>query len=358
MAVDWSDIPYLPMLSIRPAEMRALEELPGLTKDRLLPIIHLRPWVGAHRLESATDRIAQAYGNRRVVIAMGEREQANERPVHSQLETLRQPAHGFREWCQFFDANQDYVPAIQFSPDVPQEEAQIARLYGMDRGLVVIIERPAFGAIALIARRVGERSGGGQGVCFVIDFGVASRDHLQVAAIATGYVNTIREHAPYSHVALSASSFPDSFVGISEQPIYERRLFDTMPSREQLIYSDRGSARVERQTGGGGAPAPRVDYPLFDLWDFYRSDLSGALEPEVRLEEYQSQAAAVMASTNWNAALRVWGTQMIERTAAGDSSAISNPQKATAARINLHLQLQTFYNAPDAAEDTDEDWSG
>jgi len=352
VALDWSDVPYLPMLSLRPAEMRALEELPNLTKDRLLPIIHLRPWVNAHRLESATGRIATAYGDRRVIIAMGEREQANERPVHAELEALRQPAHGFRQWCEFFETNENYIPAVQFSPEVPQEEAQIARLFGMDRGLVVIVERPAFGFIGVIARRVGERSQGGQNVCFVIDFGIASRDHLQVAAIATGYINSIREHAPAAYIALSASSFPDSFVGLSEQPIYERRLFDTMPDRDRLIYSDRGSARVERQTGGGGQPAPRIDYPLFDQWGFYRSDdLSG-------FEGYRQQAIRLMGTDIWNPVLRVWGTQMIERTAAGDTSAIGSPSKATAARINLHLQLQTFYGTPDAAEDTDEEWSG
>ena len=352
MLVEWSDVPYLPLLSIRPAEMRALEELPNTTKDRLLPIVHLRPWVGSHRLENATGRIAEAYGDRRVVIAMGEREQPNERPVHAELATLRQPAHGFREWCNFFERNENYIPAMQFSPEVPQEEAQIGRLFGLERGLVVIIERPAFGFIGVIARRVGQRSGGGQRVCFVIDFGIAGRDHLQVAAIAAGYINTIREHAPAAYVALSASSFPDSFVGVSDQPIYERRLFDTMLNTERLIYSDRGSARVERQTGGGGQPAPRIDYPVFDLWDFYRSD------DRIGFAGYQQQAINVMAGANWNPGLRVWGTQMIERTAAGDMSAIGSPQKATAARINLHLQLQTFYGAPGAAEDTDEDWSG
>lgn len=352
MPVEWSDVPYLPLLSIRPAEMRALEELPNTTKDRLLPIVHLRPWVGSHRLENATGRIAEAYGDRRVVIAMGEREQPNERPVHAELATLRQPAHGFREWCNFFEQNENYIPAMQFSPEVPEEEAQIARLFGLERGLVVIIERPAFGFMGVIARRVGKRTGGGQGVCFVIDFGIASRDHLQVAAIATGYINTIREHAPAAYVALSASSFPDSFVGVSDQPIYERRLFNTMVHTNRLIYSDRGSARVERQTGGGGQPAPRIDYPLFELWDFYRSD------DLVGFPGYQQQAINVMRGGNWNPALRVWGTQMIERTAAGDMSAIGSPQKATAARINLHLQLQTFYGAPGDAEDTDEDWLG
>jgi hypothetical protein len=355
VALEWSDVPYLPFLSLRPAEMRALEELPNRTKDRLLPIIHLRPWVGAHRLENATTRIADAYGTRRVVVAMGEREQVNEKPVHGQLEALRGSAHGFRHWCEFFESNENYIPAIQFSPEVPQEEAQIARLFGMDRGLVVIIERQAFSLLSVIARRVGERSAGGQGVCFVIDFGMASRDFLQVAAIANGYINTIREYAPAARVALSASSFPDSFVGLNDQPIYERRLFDTLPNRDGLIYSDRGSARVERQTGGGGPPAPRIDYPRFDVWDFYRSDERGGFQG------YQEQAIRLMQTEAygiWNPALRVWGTQMIERTAAGDTSAIASPNKATAARINLHLQLQTFYGAPGAAQNTDEDWSG
>ena len=355
MALEWGDVPYLPILSLRPAEMRALEELPNLTKDRLLPVIHLRPWVTSHRLESAIARIADAYGNRRVVIAMGEREQTSERPVYGQLEALREPAYGFRQWCEFFEANQNYIPAMQFSPEVPHEEAQIARLFGMDRGLVVIVVREAFPFMSVIARRVGERSAGGQGVCFVIDFGIATRDFLQVASVAAGYIDTIRGFAPAAHIALSASSFPDSFVGVSDQPIYERRLFDTLPNRERLIYSDRGSARIERQTGGGGQPAPRIDYPLSDLWDFYRSD------DLVGFEGYRQQAIRLMgteANDIWNPALRVWGTQMIERTAAGDTSAIGSPNKATAARINLHLQLQTFYGAPGAAENTDEDWSG
>ena len=226
----------------------------------------------------------------------------------------------------------------------------------MDRGLVVIVEQPAFPAMGVIAQRVGDRSRGGEGVCFVIDFGVAGRNHLQVAALGAGYIDTIRRHAPLSHVALSASSFPDSFVGLAEQQIYERRLFDALPVRESLIYSDRGSAKVERQTGGGGWPAPRIDYPLATDWKFFRCD-----DGTTGFEGYREQAEALIATEAqgiWNPRLRVWGTQMIERTAAGDTSAIGSPQKATATRINLHLQRQSFYATPDDAEDTDEDWSG
>jgi hypothetical protein len=55
---------------------------------------------------------------------------------------------------------------------------------------------------------------------------------------------------------------------------------------------------------------------------------------------------------------RVWGTQMIERTALGDPDAITSPVRATAARINIHLHRQLFYDDPGAGlYDTDEEWT-
>lgn len=352
---NWAEVGYLPMLSLRPAEMRALEELPNRTKDILLPIVHLRPWVGAHRLENALRRIADAYVERPIIIAMGEIEPPNSRPVHAQLAALRDPADGFRQWCEFMEEedHQHFIPTIQYAIDQAQEEAQITRIHKMGRGLVAIIERPQFPAINIIAQRVGERTNGGEGVCFILDFGLATQDHLQVAALAAGYFQSIRTHAPNAFVSLSASSFPNSFDSVNEQQIYERRLFESLPPVANLIYSDRGSARAERQMGGGGQPYPRIDYPLTDKWNFYRSDNPNGFDG------YRQQALGLIATEPlgvWNPNLRVWGTQMIERTAAGDTAAISSPSRSTAARINLHLQRQTFFNDPQAAEDTDEDW--
>lgn len=351
----WGEVAYLPILSLRPAEMRALEELPNLTKDRLLPIIHLRPWVGSHRLENSTGRILDAYDDRPVVIAMGDSDQQNDHPVHAQLDALRDASEGFRQWCEFLEANDNYIPAIQFSSLIAEEEAQINRLFGLGRGLVVIIDQRILTAIDLIAQRVGQRTQGGLDVCFVIDFGTARRDHLELAARTLGFIATLRQHAPLAAISVSASSFPDSFTELSEQPIFERQLFNTLSTTDVLIYSDRGSARVERPGGGGGPPVPRIDYPLLTEWKFFRSD------DRAGFPGYQQQARALKATLSkgiWNPNLRVWGTQMIERTAAGDTSAIGGPQKATAARINLHLQRQTFYDDPPAAENTDEDWSG
>ncbi len=145
------------------------------------------------------------------------------------------------------------------------------------------------------------------------------------------------------------------FTDRTEQEIYERRFFNEV--REQLpgsnlIYSDRGSARAERQNGGGGAPAPRVDLATVGQWGFFRE-----IDVGDRDQAYFDAATRAINSPYWDEDLHVWGTQMVQRTAAGDETAIVSPARSTAARINIHLQQQLFYDDPNSKYDTDEDWS-
>lgn len=348
---SWDSVSYLPILALKPAEMRALEELPDHTKNGMLPLIPLRPWVGSHRLQSSLDRIEISYADRPVLVEVGERELPKPRPVFAELEALRDSSDGFANWCDFVEANELFVPVAQVGIDPFQERTQIQRLHGLERGLAVHLEREAFGGIGVVATAIGELAEGGRDVCFIIDYGVARPDHLLVAAQTVRLIEVIRERAPLADVAVSASSFPQSFTNLPRQLIYERRLFNEVAgqlSPERLIYSDRGSARADQLTGGSGVPA-RIDYPEFEQWTFFRSDETG-------LYGYIEQAQALMASDLWNGDLRVWGTQMIERTARGDTSAIDTPGKSTAARINLHLQLQTFYDNRDEVEETEDDW--
>lgn len=348
----WNSVSYLPILALKPAEMRALEELPEQTKNDMLPLIPLRPWVGSHRLQSSLDRIALSYPSRPALVEVGEREPTKSRPVFSELEALRDPSDGFANWCDFIEANRPFIPVAQVGIDPLQERLQIQRLHGMGRGLAIHLEREAFGSTAVLAAAIGELTDSGREVCFIIDYGVATADHLLVAAQTIGFIETVRARAPRATVAVSASSFPQSFANLPRQMIYERRLFNEIVGQlgsDRLIYSDRGSARADQLTGGSGTIPARIDYPDFDLWTFFRSEEAG-------LHGYVEQARALMASDLWNSNLRVWGTQMIERTARGDASAIDTPGKSTAARINLHLQLQTFYDNRDEVEDTEDDW--
>jgi Beta protein len=254
MLRDWESVPYFPIIGMRPAEMRALEELPSLTKDALLPMIPLRPWVGAHRLQSVIDRIDQSYGSRPVVVSVGDREPQKEREVYAELDRLRDPTNGFANWQEFIQNNENYIPVVQLGINADQEPEQIAGLSTLDRGIVLHLERPAFGILGQIVQIVAGHVAQQSSVCFVIDFGVARRDHLQVAAQTVIYIETIRAILPQAWICISASSFPSSFADLPEQEIYERRLFNEVARQidgGKLIYGDRGSARAHSLIFGG-----------------------------------------------------------------------------------------------------------
>jgi len=308
--------------------------------------------VGSHRLESSIDRIAVSYGDRPVLVEVGEREVPKARPVFGELEALRNPDDGFDNWCEFIEQNENYIPVAQVGSDPIAERQQIVRLHALGRGLAVRVARDAFGGLGRLAAEIGRLTGGGLDVCFIVDYGAVRNDHLLIAAQTVGLIRTIWEAAPLATVSVSASSFPASFANLPRQLIFERRLFDEVVGqlgRDRLIYSDRGSARADQLGGGSGVIPARIDYPDFEQWTFFRSDEAG-------FDGYIEQAQALMESALWNGDLRVWGTQMIERTARGDTSAIDTPGKSTAARINLHLQLQTFYDDPGSVADTEDDW--
>jgi len=351
----FSKVPYLPFLSLRPAEMLALEELPASTKDAMLPLVHLRPWTTAYALQSGLDRLTAAYGDRPTVIAVGPPESAaNLRPVHSELAKLRVADGGYRNWCQFIedDGHEHFIPAVQIEDPLNIED-QVSSFYELGRGLVVIVPRDALGGLRALARAIARQTDDGHATCFVFDERRMSRDSLERAVTLVGHCNTVRDLCPQAAISISGSSFPDKFKGVTEQDIYERILFDEVVAKvgaKRMIYSDRGSARVERQAGGG-LPMPRIDYPLGSRWSFFRSETEGPIG-------YRDMAEAVIRAQPpiFDSDLRVWGTLMIERTAAGVEPAITTPARSTAVRINLHLQRQTFFNNPVGLYDTEDDW--
>ncbi|MFN7390176.1 beta family protein [Brevundimonas sp.] len=352
---DLGTVGYLPMLSVRPAEMLALQELPQRDKDLMLPFFQLRPWVSAARLQNALDRLSEAYGERPFFISLAEPETAgSRRDVHDELDMLRSSEDGFLAWCQFVTERPLLMPSLQLT-DVTQFDLQAQRMSALDRGMIVHVERPAFQFARQMAFRTAAQTDGGRDVIFVLDFGRQNKTFLLHQAEAVGYVRTILEVAPLARVALSASSFPDSFTAISSQAIYEREVFQGVEAElgTAVLYSDRGSARAERQVGGGGAPAPRIDYAGRGAWHFFRSDDPDRKRPLA----YQDQALALKDEEIWDPKLRVWGTQMIERTALGDEGAIVSPARATAARINIHLHQQTFHDDPAGLYDTDDEWT-
>jgi len=343
------------MLTISVAEMRALEELPDRTKDALLPYFQLRPWGVSHELRNTINRIEAAYGDRPFLsdVCSPMPVAGEPRPVHDELAELRVSAEGYGNWCALIEQHANMVPVLQLG-DLVEVEAQTQRLFALNRGLGVYLPAQTFGRIPDIAALVGGVVGDGTDVVVILDLGQRGADLLGTQAATVGLVRAIRERLPRASVAISASSFPSDFVGRPSQQIFERAHYEGVAGilgAEGLVYSDRGSARAERQMGGGGQPAPRVDLARLDNWSFFRDDSGGD-----RIDGYVAQARLAMRSPHWDGALRVWGHQMIERTAGGDRNAIKSPTSSTAARINVHLHRQTFFDDPASAYETDEEW--
>lgn len=351
---EFEEVTYLPLLSVRPAELRALGELPNRDKDALLPLFQLRPWGASANLDSSLSKIEDVYGTRPAVFDLCPAERVpTPRPVHEELRQLRLPDNGYDNWCSFIENRRSFIPAVQLA-ELEHLVDQVRRFDTLGRGMVVPFQRLGFPNARAVARAIANATDRGEGVLFVLDYGRQTREFLERQAEALGLLQGLMDEAPHASFSISASSFPESFGTTTGQDIYERLLFDGVARRfdRRLTYSDRGSARAERQQGGGGAPLPRIDYAGSRQWSFYRSDTAGD-----RPDDYRDQARILISEGPWDPNLRIWGNQMIERTAAGDRTAIISPARSTAARINIHLHQQLFYNDPDGLYDTDEEWS-
>lgn len=352
---EFSTTKYLPLLSVRPAEMRALEELPGQDKDLLFPYMALRPWTTAYHLDSAVSRIEEAYGNRPLIMDLDEDAipKGARRPVHDELDELRSPANGYANWAGFIESRQNLVPVVQLA-EPSQIQKQMERLASLGRGVVLRVPTAAFGQVVNLVN-IAKQYLDETDLCVVLDFERESRELLTRMAVTAGMIGSIRSVVEGCFVATSASSFPENFTGRAAQDIYERQFFNGVVGAVgtgRLIYSDRGSARAGRQTGGGGAPAPRVDNAIATRWKFFREEDDGD-----RAAAYQEAAIRAIDDSDWNTEIRVWGTQMVERTAVGEPNAISSPLSSTAARINMHLHQQTHFDDENGLLQTDEDWS-
>ena len=169
---DFSQVRYLPLLAISVAEMRALQELSGLGKDQLLPYLALQPWGVSDALENTMVRIAGAYGDRPYIgdIAPLKRPATGLRPVHHELQQLRNPERGYANWCSFVEEHPSIIPTIQLG-ELEQLPAQVKRLSKLGRGLAVYLQAPQFGIVGQLAAAIGAQTGGGADTVVILDLG-------------------------------------------------------------------------------------------------------------------------------------------------------------------------------------------
>jgi hypothetical protein len=310
------------------------------------------------QLDNSIARIEKSYKDRPYILDVADPEPGDAqqtRPVFAQLRELRDPTNGYEKWCEFIEQRPHLIPAVQLRA-VSELPAQLARLYGLGRGVAFHIRPQMLGALDALAKTIGALSDAGKDVCVVADFGRQRAAFLLDQARTVAVVKAFRAAAPNVHVAISASSFPEGFIGLEEQDIFERQHFNGVCGTigaKGLIYSDRGSARAEKQMGGGGSPAPRIDYARDEKWTFFRSE---PVDKEDRAAAYIEQAKKALADKSWDGRLDVWGNRMVEKTAASKPNCIKSQQDAAASRINIHLHRQLYHGDVSGMYDTDEDW--
>jgi hypothetical protein len=342
---------YAPILAVRPSEMTALEELPPSDKNSMLPYIILRPWLTARHIENVLARVDAARGRRPTIVDLtadifGE----PRRPVHDAFDALRDSANGYRNFCDFVAEHEHFIPSLQLSAPA-QIGAQIRRFTALDRGCVVRLTGPTFGFSRQIAEQFSDVEDQSK-IHFILDYARQSRDILTRAAGAIGIFQGIREVLPDCFLSVSASTFPESFVDLTMQEIFERQFHEEVfrhVGYQNVIYSDRASVRAESM-GGGGAPAPRIDNALRTNWQFFR-----VADNEDRDAGFQEAAENAMQSNDWDN-LGIWGTDEIIRTADGQR-AIASAQRSPAVRINIHLHRQMNFDDPQVLPGTEEIWS-
>ena len=63
---------------------------------------------------------------------------------------------------------------------------------------------------------------------------------------------------------------------------------------------------------------------------------------------YKDLAIEIINQTDvWKGDLGIWGEQMIQNTSYMEDTGINTPQKNVAARVNLHLHHQAWFNHED-----------
>lgn len=347
--MDFNAFRYVPIIGVRPSEMQALEELPPHAKTGILPFVVLQPWTTAKEFPSTLAKVTASTAGKPIIIDITDEVfDGPRRPVHDVFDELRDSRGGYASWRAFVEENEAFTPVIQLS-DPRSIAPQIHAFKAMGRGVVIRLHEQIFGLAGIIAQLL-KAYPYNSDVYFILDFQRQDRNILTKALIATTTCKAIRDHLPDCFISVSASTFPTSFTDIVEQEIFERgfyRLVADQIGYGSHIYCDRASVRAEKQTGGGGTPAPRIDNALSAKWKFFRET-----EEEDRDDAYQAAAVRATACPEW-VDLGIWGTQMIKRTAAGEENAIYSPKMSTSARINIHMYMQA--GAPEPAAETE--WS-
>ena len=351
------DIGYVPTLAIRPSEMNGLEELPGLTKDRMRPLFLVAPWTVANTLTKAVERAQKAYPGRSYFLDL-DRDYSITNPeadAQQELNELRSPQECYENWWSFVEGFENAQPCLQLAGQTAEcIHTQIvwAQELGREFCLRIVLNRvpPNLGEVVSVLNNVGTAD------YTIILEGGWTENSLTLASRFSGLIGeALGEVDANIPIVVSCTSVPtdfQSFQGCREVSFNNRTLIAQIArnhNRRRVVYGDWGSTRPREPSGHRRRPIDRIDYPVSDGWLFARN----------REREWNFRDAAeeiVWRSGQWDNDLNIWGANMILQTLANPAFGINTPQKNVASRVNIHLHRQAFYGDDTSGLDFDEDW--
>ncbi|MDE2738287.1 MAG: beta family protein [Paracoccaceae bacterium] len=353
---------YLVTLGIRPAELSGLKELPGCTKDKLTPLVLLAPWLATTPLSRALDKFEESFPSRPYFIDIDTYYQKNEKDNEAKQtwKKLADTPADLDTWWSILSPYPNANPCLLLanqSFDAIQKQIKWARINNR---------------IFCLRFNLAEGIGSGFPDCmnelvkFLLDEGAKDyvivfefgwvQNPLHITSSAAGFISGFfQDFSPEIPITVSCTSFPKDFTrfntGTSIEEFTNRKLISEIrknTNHPKIIYSDWGTTRP-RSYQGGGTPKNRIDFPTENSWIIAREGDHN--------ESFHELAKNITTNSKWLGNLGIWGEQLIEATAEGQKFAINTIPKMIAARINIHLHVQAFYEAEfPSPEALDEEW--
>ncbi len=346
---------YVPTLCLRPAEMRGLEFLPAISKDRIKPCFLFSPWTSARSLEKAMDRIEECFPNRPFFLDLDRDYDGGEwqRPAQQEFRDLLRPDDNYAYWWDHWIMYPQAIPCLQLvGASAENISNQVSNLNAVEREfcLRLRIDRLPPNLDEIIEILVDD---GTANYSILLEGGWTS-DALTLSARMTGLINNalspLDGRIP---VVVSCTSAPRSYTAyqnISEVPFSNRLLLADVrqnAQRETVVYGDWASTKP-RENGFGRTPLPRIDFPVDNSWIISRN-----AEDDW---DFSDAANAIITSEYWTGDLGIWGEELIEETVRDQDFGINSPQKNVSARVNIHLHRQALFGDDIHGLDLEEEW--
>lgn len=351
---------YVVTLSIRPAELSGLKELPGTTKDHLTPLLLLAPWLATTPLSRALDKFEESFPSRPYFIDVDTYYRVNDKPNEAKAlweRLVRKPADLDSWWALLADYPNATPCLLTTTQSIVGARQQISWARENSRNFCIRINlaNDAYSGIpdwmpTLVEELAAE---GANDYTVVLEFGWVM-DPNMIAALAIAYTKSFFSIIPQSvPIVISCTSFPKDFTaydGTSVVDFTNRELIAQVrraTNHPHIVYGDWGTTKP-RSYGHASQPKNRIDYPTENSWIFARDQNNSV--------DFKTAATRIRSSGQWMGNLGIWGEQLIEATAAGQAFAIDSMPKMYAARINIHLHLQAFYGQLPPPIALDDEW--